>query len=200
MARYVGPKCRLCRREGAKLYLKGSRCLSEKCAITKRPHAPGQHGNWARGRVSDYGKHLREKQKVKRIYGILEAQFRRYYRRAAKVKGVTGQMLLQMLERRLDSVVYSAGLASSRNQARQLIRQGKFLVNGKIVNVPSVQLAIGDRVRPADNIEIMKSVEEIPSWLSWYKGKRELVVKKSPSRDDIGADINEQLIVEFYSR
>jgi len=200
MARYTGPKCKLCRREGVKLFLKGSRCLSEKCAITKRNQPPGQHGANNRNRLSDYGKHLREKQKVKRIYGLLETQFRNYYEKAARIKGVTGDLLLQMLETRIDSVVYSAGFATSRAQARQMVSQGKVKINGKLVDIPSYQISINDKVDVEGAKTLPKEKEDMPEWLSWDSKSESINVKRLPVREDISAEINEQLIVEFYSR
>lgn len=199
MAKYTGPKCKLCRREGVKLFLKGSRCYSDKCALSRRNYAPGQHGN-SRSRLSDYGKHLREKQKVKRIYGLLESQFRRYFEEASKKKGVTGQVLLQNLESRLDSVVYYSGFATSRARARQLVRQNKVSINGKKVTIPSYAVKKGDIVSCETVLSTPKTADEMPEWLSWNSTKKELSVLRLPEREDISAEINEQLIVEFYSR
>lgn len=199
MARYTGAKCRLCRREGEKLFLKGARCFSEKCAVTKRNQFPGQHIRLRR-RTSDYGRHLREKQKVKRIYGLLENQFRNYYEKAAKVKGVTGQLFLQMLERRLDSVSYVSGLISSRAEARQKILHGKVLVNGEPITIPSYQVKEGDVISVPTVESKPKPEEEVPEWLVWNSGKKAYKINRLPERDDIDDGINEQLIVEFYSR
>lgn len=200
MARYTGSVCRLCRKEGEKLYLKGSRCSSEKCAFTKRPQAPGQHGNWRRARVSDFGKHLREKQKVKRYYGLLETQFRKYFEMANKKTGITGQFFLELLEMRLDGVVYASGLSASRAQGRQLIRQGKILVNGNKVTIPSYITKVNDVVSAVDGRTSNKDLDGMPSWILWNPTKKEATVKQTPVKDDIGIEINEQLIVEFYSR
>ena len=199
MARYTGAKCRLCRREGEKLFLKGARCLSEKCAITRRPQVPGQHFK-QRSRLSDYGKHLREKQKAKRIYGMLEAQFKGTFEKAAKIKGVTGEVFLQMLETRLDSVVFLSGFATSRQSARQMIRHNKVKVDGKIIDIPSYQIS-KDNLISVDTIQSRtKVVEDLPVWISWDEKKNGISVINLPNRDDISSDINEQLIVEFYSR
>lgn len=200
MAKYTGPKCKLCRREGTKLFLKGAKCMSEKCPMGMRNFHPGQHGPVSRRRLSDYGRHLREKQKVKRIYGLLEAQFRRYYTEAARVKGVTGQVLLQMLETRIDNIVYVSGLASSRNNARQLVRQGKISVGGKEVNIPSFQVKKGDIVVRDGVVTTPKAPEEMPVWLEWDGSKNAIIVKEVPAREHINQEINEQLIVEYYSR
>lgn len=209
MARYTGPKFRLDRREGTNLFLKGKRSLSPKHPIEKKGAVPpGQHGNRSlRKKVSEYGIQLREKQKVKRMYGLLERQFRRYYQIAAKKKGATGETLLQNLETRLDNVIYRLGLASSRAQARQLTTHGHVRVNDNKVNIPSFATKVGDIVslsEKAQNFELVKEAteatkaDELPEWLE----RKGLVgkVKALPSREEIGADINEQLIVEFYSR
>ena len=211
MARYTGPKFRLDRREGANLFLKGKRSSSGKHPIDKKGAVPpGQHGGGGkkfRKKVSEYGLQLREKQKVKRIYGILERQFRRYWREAAKKKGATGELLLQSLETRLDNVIYRLGLANSRSQARQVVNHGHVLVNEKKVDIPSFNLKVGDIVSlstKAQGFPLVKEAveykkpEELVSWLE----RKGLVgrVKTLPSRDEIGADIKEQLIVEFYSR
>ncbi|MCB9528162.1 MAG: 30S ribosomal protein S4 [Myxococcales bacterium] len=208
MARYTGPVCRLCRREGTKLFLKGDRCYSEKCSFDRRPYPPGQHGQ-GRLRPSDYRDQLREKQKVKRIYGLLEKQFRLYFQRADRMKGVTGETLLSLLERRLDSTVYRLGLASSRSEARQLVRHNHFTVNGRKVNIPSYG------VRPGDVIEVKersRKVERItsaieaserrprPSWLEMDKKNWKGTVKGAPVREELTLPINEQLIVELYSK
>ena len=200
MARYTGPVCRLCRKEGEKLFLKGSRCTTEKCALTRRPQAPGQHGNWRRARVSDYGKHLREKQKVKRYYGLLELQFKKYFEIANKKAGITGQMFLELLEMRLDGVVYASGISTSRAQGRQLIRQGKITVNGKKVTIPSYITKVNDVIGTIDNRGSNKDIDGMPEWVLWNASKKEATVKRKPVKDDIGIEINEQLIVEFYSR
>src|SRR6187401_3733517 len=176
MARYIGPVCRLCRREGMKLFLKGERCYSEKCAIEKRNVPPGQHGRSRKAKMVGYGVQLREKQKVKRTYGVLENQFRRYFEAADRQKGVTGELLLQMLERRMDNVIYRLGFATSRAQARQLVRHGHFLVNGRKVDIPSFSVKAGDlvsvRTTSAKNPAILHALEEVkgrgvPEWLSF---------------------------------
>ncbi|MBF0170118.1 MAG: 30S ribosomal protein S4 [Nitrospinae bacterium] len=208
MARYTGSVCRLCRREGAKLFLKGERCLSKKCAIERRAYAPGQHGQ-ARVKVKEYGTQLREKQKVKRIYGVLEKQFRLMFAKADRKKGVTGENLLTALETRLDSVVLSGGLATSRAQARQLIRHNHIAVNGRRVNIPSFLVKKGDEIqvreksRKADVIvaALDRAGEgQTPDWLSVDKGQFKVVVQDLPSRDQVRMPIQEQLIVELYSK
>jgi small subunit ribosomal protein S4 len=211
LARYTGPVCRLCRREGIKLFLKGQRCFTEKCAVEKRNFFPGEHGHNVRMRskVIGYGLQLREKQKVKRIYGILERQFRRYFEKAARRKGITGELLLQFLERRLDNVVCRLGFAGSRRQARQLVRHGHIEVNGRRITIPSYLLKRGDEVAVRQNSRkmpsIVNSLQEVPgrgvpSWLSLdaesFKGQ----VLELPRRADIALPIEEQLIVELYSK
>ena len=204
MARYSGPVCRLCRREGMKLFLKGERCYTEKCAIEKRNFPPGQHGKARRQKIAGYGIQLREKQKVKRIYGVLEDQFRRYFEAADRQRGITGETLLQLLERRLDNVVYRLGLATSRAQARQLVRHGHFLVNGKKVDIPSYSMKAGDTVAVrASNPAIAHAIEEvkgrgIPGWLT-FDGQTGKVVSL-PTREQINLPVQEQLIVELYSK
>jgi small subunit ribosomal protein S4 len=214
MSKYIGPVCRLCRREGEKLYLKASRCLSPKCAIEKRNFPPGQHGKdgqFKRNRSSDYLLQLREKQKARRVYGVLEAQFRRYYTQALKSRGVTGQVLLQMLERRLDNVVYRLGFAGNRAQARNLVTHGHFNVNGRRTDVPSLIVEPGDviEVRPGSQrrtyFSNLKGTEEtsrsgIPGWLAADKTTLAGKVLRHPAREEIDANLNEQLIVEYYSR
>ncbi len=200
MARYTGPKCRLCRREGVKLYLKGERCEGVKCPVTRQRSLPGQHGAKRRRRPSDYSLQLREKQKVKRIYGILERQFRKYIEEAKAAKGEAGLVLLQKLELRLDNVVYRLGLGKSRSHARQLIRQGQFTVNGRKVDIPSFELSAGDKVGFAKKtLEIRKNLI-IPDWLSWNKKSNTGTVKKVPERERIEQDIDESVIMEYYSR
>ena len=208
MAKYNEAKCRLCRREGTKLFLKGDRCFSEKCAQDRRPYAPGQHGR-ARKKMSDYSIQLREKQKVRRVYGVLERQFRRYFVTAAKNKGVTGATLLSFLERRLDNVVYRLGFANSRAQARQMVRHGLFTLNGRKVNIPSILVKIGDAVEVPENNRknaILAGSEEViarrgcPAWLEMDPAAFKGVVKALPQRDDIQFPINESLIVELYSK
>lgn len=199
MARYTGPKCKLCRREGTKLFLKGSKCMSEKCPVATRNQPPGENTRGPR-RLSDYGRQLREKQKVKRIYGILETQFRRYYENAAKVKGVTGLALLQILETRLDNVVYASGAAPSRAAARKLVGQGKVHVNDKVITIPSYQISKDDLVK-VNGIETKpKEESDMPEWLNWDAKSKSIKIVRVPLREDMDQEINEQLIVEFYSR
>ncbi len=209
MARYIGPVCRLCRREGMKLFLKGERCYSEKCAIEKRNIPPGQHGRARKQKIVGYGIQLREKQKVKRTYGVLENQFRRYFEAADRQKGITGELLLQMLERRLDNVVYRLGFATSRAQARQLVRHGHFTVNGRKVDIPSFSARAGDviavRSGSAQNLTIQHAIEEvkgrgIPEWLSLESSALAGRVAQLPTREQIGLPVQEQLIVELYSK
>lgn len=208
MARYTGPSCRLCRREGAKLYLKGDRCYTGKCAIDRRAYAPGQHGQ-GRKKISEYGIQLREKQKAKRIYGLLETQFRNYFEKADRQQGITGENLLRLLERRLDNVVYRMGLASSRTEARQLVRHGHFTVNGNRVNIPSFLVRVNDVVAVAEkskNSPKLKELAEaaqnknVPAWISMDKDALTGTISSLPSREDIDAPIQEHLIVELYSR
>jgi small subunit ribosomal protein S4 len=209
MARYVGPVCRLCRREGMKLFLKGERCYTEKCAIEKRNLPPGQHGKLRKAKMVGYGVQLREKQKVKRIYGVLENQFRRYFEMADRTKGITGETLLQLLERRMDNVIYRLGLATSRPQARQLIRHGHFTVNGRKVDIPSYQLKAGDvigvRGTSAQAPAIAHAMEEvkgrgIPEWLMFNAGDMTGRIQSLPTRQQINLPVQEQLIVELYSK
>ena len=210
MARYIGAVCRLCRREGMKLFLKGERCYTEKCAIEKRNVPPGQHGRSRKAKVVGYGIQLREKQKVKRTYGVLENQFRRYFEAADRQKGVTGELLLQMLERRLDNVIYRSGFATSRAQARQLVRHGHFSVNGKTVDIPSYAVRQGDTVAvraggSQQNPTIQHAMEEvkgrgIPEWLLLDVGAFSARVSQLPTREQINLPVQEQLIVELYSK
>jgi small subunit ribosomal protein S4 len=212
MSKYIGPVCRLCRREGEKLFLKGARCTSPKCAFEKRAFAPGQHGKDAqfkRNRSSDYLMQLREKQKARRIYGVLEAQFHRYYEQALRTRGLTGLVLLQQLERRLDNVVYRLGYAASRAQARNLVTHGHFNVNGRRTDVPSIILEPGDviDVRPGSQrrpyFRDMKAADEsvmVPLWLTRDLSALAGKIIKLPERAEIDAKLNEQLIVEYYSR
>jgi small subunit ribosomal protein S4 len=208
MARYTGPVCRLCRREGQKLFLKGDRCFSEKCAVERRAYPPGQHGQ-GRPRFSDYGVQLREKQKVKRIYGMLERQFEKTMETASRMKGRTGENLLQLLERRLDNVVFRLGFATSRSEARQLVRHGHFLVNGRKASIPSMLMKPGATVtlhegsrQVARIVGALEALERrsIPSWLELDKERFQGTVKTLPIRDEITLPIQEQLIVELYSR
>ena len=209
MARYIGPVCRLCRREGMKLFLKGERCYTDKCAIEKRNVAPGQHGRARKAKLVGYGVQLREKQKVKRTYGVLENQFRRYFEAADRTKGITGELLLQMLERRLDNVVYRLGFATSRPQARQLVRHGHFTVNGRKVDIPSYSVRMGDvvavRASSGENPTIQHATEEvkgrgIPEWLSLEPAGLSGRVAALPTREQINLPVQEQLIVELYSK
>jgi small subunit ribosomal protein S4 len=206
MARYTESKCRLCRREGIKLFLKGDRCMSTKCAVERRQYPPGEHGQRRRRRITEYGLQLREKQKVKRIYGVLEKQFRRYFDRANRQKGVTGENLLRLLEMRLDNVVYRGGFAASRNAARQFITHRHFRVNGRTVSIPSYSLRVGDTVEVRDSLkEVAKSTlerrgAESISWLSVSPDKLSVAVLEAPSRESIPIPIQEQLIVELYSK
>jgi len=208
VARYTDPVCRLCRREGMKLFLKGDRCFKDKCAIERRAYAPGQHGR-RRSKVLGYGVQLREKQKVKRIYGLLERQFRLYFQRAERKVGITGENLLRQLELRLDNSVYSLGFASSRAQARQLVRHGHIEVNGKKINIPSYQVRKGDgiqvREKSRKNNQIVQAVETatgrgVPSWLELNAEQFRGTVSDLPKREDIRLPIQEQLIVELYSK
>ena len=213
MARHTGPVCKLCRREGEKLYLKGDRCFSPKCPFERdRGYPPGDHGRLAqfrRRRTSDYARQLREKQKIRRIYGVLERQFRRYFREAERRPGLTGENLLILLESRLDNVIYRLGFADSRAQARQLVQHGHFVVNGHRTNIPSYI------VRPQDRIEVREGSRrrtyfkeraqlldegEVPNWLSLDSSRMMARMLQSPVREDIAADLNEQLVVEYYSR
>ena len=208
VARYTDAVCRLCRRENMKLYLKGERCLSDKCAINKRNYAPGQHGQ-RRAKLSEYGLQLREKQKVKRTYGVLELQFRRYFQKAARSKEVTGSELLVLLERRLDNVVYLMGFADSRAQARQLIQHGHIRVNGRRVNIPSFLIKQGDSVEPRErsrNLDVVRSIGErlnqkqMPAWIHVDAENMRGVVQALPKRHDLTMPFHEQLIVELYSK
>ena len=209
MARYIGSACRLCRRENLKLFLKGDRCFGNKCAFETRPYAPGQHGQRRSGKYSDYRIQLREKQKVKRIYGVLEKQFRNYYYKADRQKGMTGFNLLRLLEARLDNMVYRMGFSSSRTQARQLVRHGHFLVNGKSVNIPSFQVVPGHEISVVEDSRknpcILESLETVPrrglpAWIDLNKDAFKGVMKGYPNREDITMPIQEQLIVELYSK
>lgn len=208
MAKYTDSKCRLCRREGEKLFLKGEKCYTAKCAMEKRPYPPGQHGQ-RRTRLSDYALQLREKQKLRRIYGILEKQFRGYYAEAARIKGSTGENLLQLLECRLDNVVYRMGFSSSRSEARQLVRHNGIVVNGVRVNIPSFQISVDDVVEvkeSARNQNRVKSALEfveqrgIPDWIEMDASKMQGTFKVKPERSDLPAEINEHLVVELYSK
>lgn len=208
MARYIESACRLCRRENLKMYLKGDRCYTDKCAIERRPYPPGQHGQ-GRAKFSEYGVQLREKQKVKRIYGMLERQFRLYYQRAARQKGHTGENLLTMLERRMDNMVFRMGFASTRAEARQLVRHGHFRVNAKKVTIPSLQLKVGDvvtlRERSKQLVTIVANLETaerrgMPSWIELNREQMTATVKAYPAREELTMPMQEQLIVELYSK
>lgn len=209
MARYRGSVCRLCRREGMKLFLKGQRCFSEKCAVEKRSWAPGEHGKDTRSKTLGYGLQLREKQKVKRLYGILENQFRNYFEKAVQQRGITGERLLTSLERRLDTVVLRVGFGSSPAQARQLVRHGHVLVNGRKVNIPSYLVSRGDTIslkpKAQKNEQVRLSVDltsgqGIPQWLELDRENLKATVRELPRREDIRLPIEEQLIVELYSK
>nr|VFK09459.1 MAG: small subunit ribosomal protein S4 [Candidatus Kentron sp. LPFa]VFK25489.1 MAG: small subunit ribosomal protein S4 [Candidatus Kentron sp. LPFa]VFK65641.1 MAG: small subunit ribosomal protein S4 [Candidatus Kentron sp. UNK]VFK68956.1 MAG: small subunit ribosomal protein S4 [Candidatus Kentron sp. UNK] len=211
MAKYIGPKCRLCRREGEKLFLKGEKCLTGKCPIESRLFPPGQHGQSrrVRARLSDYALQLREKQKMRRIYGVLERQFRLYYKEADRRKGSTGENLLQMLESRLDNVVCRMGFAASRSESRQLVRHNGIVVNGRKLNIPSYQLRSGDVVAVAERARKQLRVQVamdmakqrgIPDWLDVDAKKLEGLFKAKPERSELPAEINEQLVVELYSK
>jgi len=208
MARYTGSTCRLCRREGIKLYLKGDRCYSQKCAVDRRAYAPGTHGQ-SRKKPSEYGIQLREKQRARRIYGVLETQFRNYFARAERMKGITGENLLRLLERRLDNVVYRLGLASSRVEGRQLVRHGHFRVNGRKVNIPSFLVRPGDVVEVAEKskesprlMELMERAagQVTPPWLEYDRERAAGKVLALPTREQIDVPVAEHLIVELYSK
>jgi len=208
MARYTQAQCRLCRREGVKLYLKGDRCYTSKCAIDRRSYAPGMHGQ-ARKKVSEYGLQLREKQKTRRIYGVLENQFRNYFERAERQGGVTGENLLRLLERRLDNVVYRLGLAASRAEARQLVRHGHFTVNDRKVSIPSFLVRVGDVIAVREKSKESPRIKELieragdktpPAWLEYAPDQATGRVVALPTRDQIDAPVQEHLIVELYSR
>lgn len=208
MAKYVGADCRLCRREGCKLYLKGERCLSKKCAFERRPSIPGQHGSKMRRNASfGYIVQLREKQKLKRAYGLLEKQFHGYYTKAEAMKGVTGENMLSLLERRLDNVVYRLGIGASRSESRQIVNHSHIAVNGKRVNIPSYLVKVGDVISVRENskdIEMFKALKgtkiNTPKWLEFDAENLTGKVNAMPQRDDIDLDIKEHLIIELYSR
>ncbi|NMB25523.1 MAG: 30S ribosomal protein S4 [Firmicutes bacterium] len=208
MARYTGPVCRLCRREGEKLFLKGDRCYTEKCAVDRRSYPPGQHGQ-GRHKVSEYGLHLREKQKLRRIYGVLERQFERYYDRASRQTGITGENLLQILELRLDNIVYRMGFAASRAQARQLVMHGHFAVNGQKTDIPSYEVRVGDVITVREKSRNMQLIKDniaaaegraVPEWLEANLEQMEGKILAVPTREQMDISIQEHLIVEFYSR
>ncbi|MDX1775324.1 MAG: 30S ribosomal protein S4 [Desulfobulbales bacterium] len=209
MARYTGASCRQCRRENLKLFLKGDRCYSDRCSFERRAYAPGQHGQMRFRKVSDYAVQLREKQKVKRIYGMLEGQFRRYFEMAESSKGVTGENLLMLIERRLDNTLFRLGFASSRNQARQVVRHNHVLVNGKKVNIPSFQVSVGDVITVKEKSKKNQAINDsldavarrgVPSWLELDRDNLQGSVKGLPERHEITMPIQEQLIVELYSK
>lgn len=209
MARYTGAVCRLCRREGTKLFLKGAKCFTDKCPIEKRNFAPGQHGRDRKAKIVGYGLQLREKQKAKRIYFALEGQFREYYEKASRATGVTGELLLQQLERRLDNVAFRLGFAMSRRQARQVVRHGHVEVNGRKVNIPSFQVQVGDEIRIREGSKkliILETSRDFAagqpaiSWLSVDHANLSGKVLALPKREDINLPVNEQLIVELYSK
>ncbi len=209
MARYREAVCRLCRREGMKLFLKGQRCLTDKCAIEKRNFAPGQHGKARRPKLVGYGMQLREKQKVRRLYGVLEDQFRHYFEKADAMRGVTGENLLLMLERRLDNVAYRLGLATSRAEARQLVRHGHIWVNGRKVNIPSFQVSVGQEIAVRESSRKMASIQRaldlsggrsVPPWLELDRENMKGRMVSQPKREDVSFDIQEQAIVELYSK
>ena len=208
MARYTGAVCRQCRREGQKLFLKGERCYSEKCALSRRGYAPGQHGQ-SRKKVSEYGLQLREKQKTRRFYGVLEGQFAKYFEMAERKPGITGENLLSILECRFDNVVYRAGFASSRKEARQLVRHNHFVINGKKANIPSILIKQGDVIafsessKTSDKIKAVveaNSAKPVPKWLDCNKEQMTVTVVELPKREDIDLDVAEHLIVELYSK
>ena len=209
MAVYQGARCRMCRRAGMKLFIKGARCYTDKCAIERRSYAPGEHGKTRRIKETNYGVQLREKQKVRRMYGVLERQFRNYFEKAAESKGVTGEVLLQMLERRLDNVVYRIGFAANRSQARQLVRHGHLLVNGRKVDIPSFLVKPGDEVMVREKSRKMSVIvnalearkgQTAPEWLELSPERLAGRILNVPSRGAIAAPVNEQLIVELYSK
>ncbi|MDD5097846.1 MAG: 30S ribosomal protein S4 [Candidatus Omnitrophica bacterium] len=209
MARYIDAVCRLCRRQGEKLFLKGTKCQTEKCPANKRAYPPGQHGQGRRQKISNYGLQLKEKQKVKRIYGVLEKQFRKYFKIASKTKGVTGKVLLQLLERRLDNVVFRMGLGISRSQARQIVRHNLISVNSRRVNIPSFLVAKDDvvainckdkvKIKIKDNLELAKD-RTVPAWIAFTAAEMKGKILRLPEKNDIQQPISEQLIVELYSK
>lgn len=208
MARYKEAKCKLCRRENLKLFLKGERCYTDKCGVERRPYPPGQHGQ-ARVKISEYGLQLREKQKMRRVYGILEKQFRAYYKEAARKKGITGEQLISLLERRLDNVVYRLGLANNHDEARQFIRHGHYLLNGKKVDIPSLSVKVNDVITVIEssrkNPHIMSAIANVekrgvPQWLDMEPNNFKGQVKALPTREDVTMPLQEQLVVELYSK
>jgi len=209
LARYTGSVCRICRRENVKLFLKGDRCYSDKCAFDRRGYAPGEHGQRRRGKFSDYGIQLREKQKVKRMYGLSEKQFRLFFERADRQKGITGTNLLVLLERRMDNVVYRLGFANSRNQGRHFVRHNHFLINGQRVNIPSYLIKIGDVIELREKSRTIQAISDsmdavvrrgVPQWLDLEKAGFKGVIKGMPAREDLTMPMQEQFIVELYSK
>jgi small subunit ribosomal protein S4 len=209
LARYTGSVCRICRRENLKLFLKGDRCYGDKCAFDRRSYAPGEHGQRRRGKISDYGIQLREKQKVKRMYGLSEKQFRLFFKKADSQKGITGTNLLVLLECRLDNVVYRLGFANSRNQGRHFVRHNHFKINGKKVNIPSYQIKVGDEISVGEKSKKVQAITDavdavvrrgVPQWLELEKADMKGVVKAFPVRDDLTMPMQEQFIVELYSK
>ncbi|MEE8124927.1 MAG: 30S ribosomal protein S4 [Nitrospirales bacterium] len=209
MAKYTGPVCRLCRREGVKLFLKGTRCMTEKCAIERRSYPPGQHGQSRRTRATEYGTQLREKQKLRRVYGMQEKQFLKTYHSAVRRKGITGEHLLSLLERRLDNVVYRLGFGSSRGHARQLVNHGHLLVNGRRVTIPSMTVNVGDAIEVREKSRQLVSVQAaleiaegrgVPNWLDMERTLFKGTVQALPTKQDIDVLVNEQVVVELYSR
>jgi len=209
VARYTGPVCRMCRREDMKLFLKGDRCYTDKCSYERRAYPPGQHGQGRRSKRTDYGEQLREKQKVRRMYGLLESQFKGYYKKANQMKGVTGENLLQLLERRLDNLIYRLGFASTRSEARQLVRHRHFAVNGRICNIPSALLRPGDVVEVKERSRKIARISDalsaldrrgLPSWLEVDREAFKGTLKDMPIREELTMPIREQLIVELYSK
>jgi small subunit ribosomal protein S4 len=209
LARYTGSVCRICRRENVKLFLKGDRCYSDKCAFDRRGYAPGEHGQRRRGKFSDYGIQLREKQKVKRMYGLSEKQFRLFFERADRQKGITGTNLLVLLERRMDNVVYRLGFANSRNQGRHFVRHNHFLVNGQRVNIPSYLIKVGDVIELREKSRTIQAISDsmdavvrrgVPQWLDLEKAGFKGVIKGMPAREDLTMPMQEQFIVELYSK
>ncbi len=209
MARYTAASCRVCRRQGGKLFLKGTRCYTDKCGVEKRSYAPGQHGKGQRTKLSNYGLQLREKQKVKKIYGILERQFRKYFQTASRSKGITGSKLLELLERRLDNVIFRSSFAASRPEARQIVMHGHVIVNNRKVDIPSYSVKTGDIVVIKQKEKTVKRIKEsveklkdrpYPGWVEVDKENVKAKITRLPERSDIAADIKEQLIVELYSK
>jgi small subunit ribosomal protein S4 len=209
LARYTGSVCRICRRENVKLFLKGDRCYGDKCAFDRRSYAPGEHGQRRRGKNSDYGIQLREKQKVKRMYGLSEKQFHLFFQKADRQKGITGTNLLVLLERRLDNVVYRLGFCNSRTQGRHFVRHNHFVVNGKKVNIPSYLIKVGDEIALREKSKKVQVIQDaldavirrgVPQWLDLEKDQMKGLVKALPAREDLTMPMQEQLIVELYSK